>query len=95
MSSAPRNRPSGRTACTEPTSGHAVPAPAGRLVVLRDGPPELPHLYRIPAGISDLSRVVVAYYGRHQRFEPTGETELVEGRPVPVFRFVYSTAIAE
>ncbi|MGW1030119.1 DUF5988 family protein [Streptomyces sp. NPDC002577] len=41
------------------------------------------------------TEVRVAYYGRHQHFELTGDTELVEGRPVPVFRFTYSTAIAE
>ncbi|MEU1824069.1 DUF5988 family protein [Streptomyces abikoensis] len=71
------------------------PAPPGRVVVLRGGPPEIPRLYRVPDGAAGISRVVVAFYGRHQRFEPTGETELVEGRPVPVFGFVYSTAIAE
>ncbi|GGV51872.1 DUF5988 family protein [Streptomyces spectabilis] len=68
---------------------------SGRLVVLMGGPPELPRLYRLADGHVDVSRVVVAFYGRHQRFEPTGETELIEGRRVPVFRFAYSTAIAE
>ncbi|MCI3928091.1 DUF5988 family protein [Streptomyces sp. AN091965] len=67
-----------------------------QLVVLVGGPPELPRLYRLPEGTAeDASRVVVAFYGRHQRFEPTGEKELVQGQQVPVFRFVYSTAIAE
>lgn len=72
-----------------------VVAGSGRLVVLRGGPPQVPRLYRLPDGAADVSRVVVAFYGRHQRFEPTGETERVEGRPVPVYGFVYSTAIAE
>ncbi|WP_172384153.1 DUF5988 family protein [Streptomyces sp. MNP-20] len=40
-------------------------------------------------------RWVVAYYGRHQHFERTSATELVGGLRVPVFRFTYSTAIAE
>ncbi|WP_418353468.1 DUF5988 family protein [Streptomyces alboflavus] len=68
---------------------------SGRLVVLCGGPPELPRLYRLTDSVTDASRVVVAFYGRHQRFEPSGETELVEGQRLPVFRFVYSTAIAE
>ncbi|MFD9791587.1 DUF5988 family protein [Streptomyces sp. NPDC059070] len=68
---------------------------SGRLVALRGGPPELPRLYQVPDGAGDASRVVVAFYGRHQRFERTGETELVEGRRVAVFQFAYSTAIAE
>ncbi|GAA3596479.1 DUF5988 family protein [Streptomyces osmaniensis] len=71
-------------------------AGAGRLVVLVGGPPELSGAYRLPdERNADLSRVVVAYYGRHQRFAPTGESEVVGGQLVPVFRFVYSTAIAE
>ncbi|MGW6235751.1 DUF5988 family protein [Streptomyces sp. NPDC055094] len=67
----------------------------GRMVALRGGPPELPRLYRLPDDAADASRVVVAFYGQHQRFEATAETELVNGQRVPVFRFVYSTAIAE
>ncbi|WP_329394526.1 DUF5988 family protein [Streptomyces melanogenes] len=52
-------------------------------------------------GVRQLARaelpatVVVAYYGRHQHFERTGRTVRIEGRDVPVFRFTYSTAIAE
>ncbi|GGV55085.1 DUF5988 family protein [Streptomyces spectabilis] len=68
---------------------------ADQLVALRGGPPELPRLYRLPGSSVDASRATVAYYGRHQRFEPTGESELAEGRRVSVYQFVYSTAIAE
>ncbi|MEE1796285.1 DUF5988 family protein [Streptomyces sp. BE308] len=69
---------------------------AGRLVVLCGGPPELPRVQRLPEGIvADTSRLIVAFYGRHQRFVRTSETALVEGRTVPVFRFHYSTKIAE
>jgi hypothetical protein len=69
---------------------------AGRVVLLVGGPPELPSLHRLPdEAATDPSRVVVAFYGRHQHFEGTGETELVEGQMVPVFRLSYSTAIAE
>lgn len=69
---------------------------SGQLVVLVGGPPEMPRVHRIPDRIAVGSdRIVVVYYGQHQHFEATGETELVEGRTVPVFRFTYSTAIAE
>ena len=70
---------------------------AGRVVLLAGGPPEIPRLYEIPsgAGTSDPSRVVVAFYGRHYRFEATGGTERVGGAPLAVFAFAYSTAIAE
>ncbi|WP_049717510.1 DUF5988 family protein [Streptomyces caatingaensis] len=65
-------------------------------VVLLGGPPELPRVYRIPDG-ADLTSpcLVVAFYGRHQHFTDTGVREQVRGRMVPVFRFAYSTAIAE
>ncbi|MEW2581520.1 DUF5988 family protein [Streptomyces syringium] len=67
-----------------------------QLVVLVGGPPEVARVYRLPdRAAAGFERVVVAYYGRHQHFEDTGETELVEGQLVPVFRFSYSTAIAE
>ncbi|MCI3927838.1 DUF5988 family protein [Streptomyces sp. AN091965] len=69
---------------------------AEHLVVLVGGPPEMARVYRIPGQIAATSeRIAVAYYGQHQHFEPTGETELVEGRMMPVFRFTYSTKIAE
>ncbi|MGX9883888.1 DUF5988 family protein [Streptomyces sp. NPDC002276] len=63
-------------------------------IVVDGGPEGMARVRRIDVrGIPD--RWVVAYYGRHQHFERTGTTELVEDRPVPVFRFTYSTAIAE
>lgn len=70
---------------------------SGGLVVLRGGPSGLPCHYRLPLGRPGVESalLVVAYYGQHQHFKRTGETECVEGRRVPVFRFVYSTAIAE
>ncbi|MFF2026243.1 DUF5988 family protein [Streptomyces sp. NPDC058171] len=65
-------------------------------VVLSGGPPELPRVQRLPEGtVADAARLILAFYGRHQRFVRTAETELVEGRTVPVFRFDYSTKIAE
>ncbi|GHE14680.1 DUF5988 family protein [Streptomyces alanosinicus] len=44
---------------------------------------------------ADASRLAAAYYGRHERFEPIGATELVAGWRVLVFRFAYSTAVAD
>ncbi|MEH6374746.1 DUF5988 family protein [Streptomyces sp. KLMMK] len=65
---------------------------SGQWVVLEG----LPRLYRMVNGqCVDPTRLVVAFYGQHQHFEDTGEMELVEGRLVPVFRFSYSTKIAE
>ncbi|MET9415655.1 DUF5988 family protein [Streptomyces klenkii] len=68
-----------------------------RVVVLRGGPRGLPRHYRLPLGHSgaESARLVVAYYGQHQHFERTGEMESTEGGRVPVFRWSYSTAIAE
>ncbi|MET9644832.1 DUF5988 family protein [Streptomyces syringium] len=69
---------------------------SGQLVVLVGGPPEMARVYRIPDWhAAGSGRIAVAYYGQHQHFEPTGETELVAGQLMPVFRFSYSTAIAE
>ncbi|MGK5544301.1 DUF5988 family protein [Streptomyces sp. URMC 127] len=66
------------------------------LAVLLGGPSGLPSPYRLPPGFaSGSARLTVAYYGRHHHFERTDEMRLVQGRPVPVFRFSYSTAIAE
>ncbi|QCX82725.1 hypothetical protein C9F11_45845 (plasmid) [Streptomyces sp. YIM 121038] len=68
---------------------------SGRLAVLQGSPPEIPRVHQVLDGAADDSRVVVAYYGRHQRFEATGEVALVDGQQIPVFQFAYSTAIAE
>lgn len=40
-------------------------------------------------------RWTVAYYGQHHHFERTGAVARVAGADVPLFRFSYSTAIAE
>ncbi|MEW2581260.1 DUF5988 family protein [Streptomyces syringium] len=69
---------------------------AGQWVVLAGGPSEMARVRQLPAGGGGNStRIAVPFYGQHQHFEHTGETEVVEGRQVPVFRWTYSTAIAE
>ncbi|MGV4926332.1 DUF5988 family protein [Streptomyces sp. BHT-5-2] len=75
--------------------GNEVVTGAGRLVVLQGGPEGVPYLYRLPDGTADELWVVVAYYGRHEHYESTGESVVVEGRPMAVFRWTHGTAIAE
>ncbi|MEV7547981.1 DUF5988 family protein [Streptomyces sp. NPDC089915] len=72
-----------------------IDAGCGPLALLRGGPPGMPELLRLPAAEANASRLVVAYYGRHQHFERTEDSETVDGTVLPVFRFTYSTAIAE
>ncbi|MCX5205773.1 DUF5988 family protein [Streptomyces sp. NBC_00237] len=47
------------------------------------------------AGAEPSQRVRLPTCGRHEHFERTGGIEVVEGREVPVFRWSYTTAIAE
>ncbi|GAA0424911.1 DUF5988 family protein [Streptomyces luteireticuli] len=76
-------------------SGHEFPDGDGQLVVLEGGPPGMPSPYRVPGGAGgDGARLTVAYYGQHQHFERSG-TRHVGGLALPVFRWSYSTAIAE
>lgn len=63
-------------------------------IVLVGGPDGLGELPRM-AVAGDPERLTVDYYGRHQHFQRSGEFQLVDGRRVPVFRWSYSTAIAE
>lgn len=68
----------------------------GRWVALVGGPPGMTRVQLAPLDSGgDASRVLVVFYGRNKHFEITGEAEWAEGRLVPVFRFAYSTAIAE
>ncbi|WP_380282450.1 DUF5988 family protein [Kitasatospora purpeofusca] len=41
------------------------------------------------------SQVLVTRRGQHQHFERSGGTEYVDGQLLPVYRWSYSTAIAE
>ncbi|MFB6517301.1 DUF5988 family protein [Streptomyces sp. NPDC056401] len=48
-------------------------------VSLSGGPTGLPHAYQHPGGqVTDLAKIAVAYYGRHEHFERTGEFLLVD-----------------
>ncbi len=65
-----------------------------RTIALAGGPRSMRRVYRV--AVADFAdRVTVDFYGRHEHFESTGEFEVVDGRQVPVFRWSYSTAIAE
>ncbi|MFF4410841.1 DUF5988 family protein [Streptomyces sp. NPDC001404] len=67
----------------------------GQWVVLEGGPPGLPSRYWIPGGAGGNGvRLTVAYYGQHQHFDHIG-IRYVEGALMPVFRWSYSTKIAE
>ncbi|MGW2184448.1 DUF5988 family protein [Streptomyces sp. NPDC001719] len=63
-------------------------------VVLTEGPPEISGQRQVVPGTGP-EKVAVAYYGRHEHFEATGLTREVEGQVLPVYRWAYSTAIAE
>ncbi|MBD0746745.1 DUF5988 family protein [Streptomyces sp. CBMA152] len=63
-------------------------------IVVEGGPEGLGRVWEIDAPVVP-ERWVVAFYGRHQHYERTGATVLVEGRQLSVFQFTYSTAIAE
>lgn len=63
-------------------------------VVLEGGPTALLGARDVVPGVG-LEKVAVAYYGRHEHFEATGTTREVDGVLLPVYRWSYSTAIAE
>ncbi|QCX82469.1 hypothetical protein C9F11_44505 (plasmid) [Streptomyces sp. YIM 121038] len=64
------------------------------LVVLRGGPSGLARVWQIPGRVRP-EKVTIAYYGQHQHFVRTTETKTTEGQSLPVFRWSYSTKIAE
>ncbi|MEU1423962.1 DUF5988 family protein [Kitasatospora sp. NPDC005751] len=63
-------------------------------VVLRGGPSGLGPVSQVLAA-EGAEKVAVTYYGQHVHFELTDEVEMVEGRALRVYRWVYSTAVAE
>ncbi|WP_243727614.1 DUF5988 family protein [Actinocrispum wychmicini] len=63
-------------------------------IVLEGGPRGLAGVCRVSA-VAMPARVTVDHYGRHEHFERTDGVETVDGQQVPVFRWSYSTAIAE
>lgn len=84
------------TVFAEPTEDIAL-AHARQQLVLLEGAGRGPEgLMRLTHGTTPLSdRVTVAFYGRHQHFTRTQETRTVAGLDVPLYRWTYSTAIAE
>ncbi|WKK23948.1 DUF5988 family protein [Streptomyces olivoreticuli] len=65
-----------------------------KTVLLRGGPVGLHRVHHV-VGSEVPEQVTVAYYGLHVHFVPSGDVEVVDGCELPVFRFSYSTAIAE
>ncbi|WP_331767568.1 DUF5988 family protein [Embleya sp. NBC_00896] len=63
-------------------------------IVLVGGPSGLGPVYRTE-GTDTPDKLQVAHYGQHVHFERTHDVEVVDGRELPVYRFSYSTAIAE
>ncbi|WKK21939.1 DUF5988 family protein [Streptomyces olivoreticuli] len=63
-------------------------------VLLKGGPVGLHRVHHVEGGELP-GKVTVAYYGLHVHFVPSGEVEVVDGEELPVFRFSYSTTIAE
>ncbi|MBA2951798.1 DUF5988 family protein [Streptomyces himalayensis] len=63
-------------------------------IAVEGGPEGIGRVCEIDAPVVP-ERWTVAYYGRHHHFERTGAVVRVAGVDVPLFRFSYSTAIAE
>lgn len=70
---------------------------AHQCLVYLDGAPDGPGgLMRLTVGTTDTARKIVAsHYGRHQHFEYAHTTKSTSGVDVPVYRWTYSTFIAE
>ncbi|MFI1105658.1 DUF5988 family protein [Streptomyces melanogenes] len=64
------------------------------VIVIRGGPEGLGPVRHLDADVVP-DRMTVPFYGHHQHFERTDEMAEAEGRQVPVFRWTYSTKIAE
>ncbi|MEV4870364.1 DUF5988 family protein [Streptomyces syringium] len=63
-------------------------------IVLTGGPNGLCRVQQL-AETEVLEKFTVAFYGQHMHFERTGRFEMVDGRELPVFQWIYNTAIAE
>ncbi|MGY9067425.1 DUF5988 family protein [Streptomyces sp. CAS3] len=84
------------TVFAEPAEDIAFAHSRQQLVLLEGASHGPEGLMRLTHGTATLSdRVTVAYYGRHQHFARTQETRTVSGLEVPLYRWTYSTAIAE
>lgn len=68
--------------------------PRSTRVLLRGGPHDLPRYWEAPAGgLAEPLRV--PYGDGYERFEFCHEYGDIDGRPAPVYQWVYHTAIAE
>ncbi|SER62467.1 DUF5988 family protein [Streptomyces qinglanensis] len=66
------------------------------LVYLDGAPHGLGGLMRLTMGTTVTARkIVVTHYGRHQHFERAHTTKSASGIEVPLYRWTYSTCIAE
>ncbi|KOV10753.1 hypothetical protein ADK60_37060 [Streptomyces sp. XY431] len=69
---------------------------AQEMVFLEGGPEGVPCTCQISdLALADSGRAVVSYCGCNEHYESTGEMEKVAGQFLPVFRWSYSTRIAE
>lgn len=77
--------------------GPSEPArdPETSIAVLIDGPPDLSHIVPISSDALSSGRLAVDYRASHLHFCATGERQFVGGRIASVFRWSYTTAIAE
>ncbi|MFI9330250.1 DUF5988 family protein [Kitasatospora sp. NPDC052868] len=71
------------------------PTGSERAVVLEGADDSLPADHADAEPVLTGSQVVVTRRGQYQHFERSGGTEYVDGQLLPVFRWSYSTAIAE
>jgi hypothetical protein len=64
-------------------------------IVLLGGPPRLPRVWWLANGTTADTRVTISHCGHHEHFERTRDVDDVEEHRAPVFRWIYTTAIAE
>jgi hypothetical protein len=64
-------------------------------VLLKGGPDDLPGVATVDVSHQLPDRITVDHFGRHEHFEFTGNHDDDAGGGHPVFRWLYSTAIAE
>jgi hypothetical protein len=72
-----------------------MPAMINSRVVLVGGPESLPAAARLQE-VTDLTdKVKIAFGAGYEHFLPSGETSIVDGEQLPVFRWCGATRIAE
>ncbi|MFD9427031.1 MULTISPECIES: DUF5988 family protein [unclassified Streptomyces] len=71
------------------------PAEGDYPIIFKGGPSDLPKHPRTCDVHVEGTRAFVTFYGQNHHFELSGEEEYVNGIPVSVFCWTYSTAVAE